>query len=73
MTWSMWVRQTHRWLSIIFTAIVAFIFISLGFGREPAEWLYFAPLFPLSLMLVSGLYLFALPYAGKRRTTDRAR
>lgn len=68
MNWSKWVRQIHRWLSIIFTLIVAFIFLLLGMGREPAEWVYFLPLAPLGLLLVTGLYMFALPYAeGWRR------
>jgi hypothetical protein len=58
--------QSHRWLSIVFTLIVLGIIGALGLGQEPDEWVYFLPLFPLSLMLVTGLYLFALPYAGKR-------
>ena len=41
--------------------------VSQGFGREPAEWVYFLPLTPLFLMLVTGLYLFALPYFSGRR------
>jgi hypothetical protein len=48
-------RQTHRWLSIIFTFIVAAIFITLGMGMEPAEWVYFTPLAPLALLLVTRL------------------
>ena len=67
MTWNKWVRQIHRWLSIIFTAVVAAIFIALGVGEEPAEWVYFLPLFPLALLTASGLYLFALPYAARWR------
>lgn len=30
MNWNTWIRQFHRWLSIIFTAVVAAIFITLG-------------------------------------------
>lgn len=66
-----WIRQIHRWLSIIFTAIVAAIFIALGIGREPAEWIYLTPLFPLALLLLTGLYMFVLPYAGKWRGRQR--
>jgi hypothetical protein len=72
MNMSMWVRQIHRWLSIIFTAIVAAIFVTLGIGKEPAQWVYFLPLFPLALLLISGLYLFALPYVAKWRRGRRA-
>jgi hypothetical protein len=61
------VRKLHRWLSIAFTLIVAAIFAGLGAGIEPAQWVYFAPLPPLALMMLSGLYMFFLPYAAKRR------
>lgn len=67
MNWNIWIRQTHRWLSIVFTAVVAAIFVTLGLGKEPAEWVYFLPLFPLALMTLTGLYMFALPYASRRR------
>ena len=67
-----WVRQIHRWLSIAFTAVVAMIFIMLGMGREPVEWVYFIPLLPLALLFLTGLYLFVLPYAAGARS-ERAR
>jgi hypothetical protein len=67
MNWNMWVRQIHRWLSIIFAAIVIAIFIAMGVGNEPAYWVYLLPLLPLALLLLSGLYLFVLPYATKWR------
>jgi hypothetical protein len=66
-TMSKWVRQVHRWLSVAFTAVVLAIFAAQGLGEEPAQWVYFLPLLPLALLLVSGLYLFALPYAVARR------
>lgn len=65
MEWNKCVRQTHRWLSIVFTAVVIAIFVALGIGTELVEWVYFLPLFPLALMLLSGLYLFFLPYVAK--------
>ncbi len=68
MNWSKLIRQCHRWLSAIFTLIVIGIFGAQGLGREPTEWVYFLPLFPLFLMLVTGLYLFALPYFSGRRS-----
>ncbi len=67
LSWSMWIRQIHRWLSIVFTAIVVGIFIILGMGREPASWVYFLPLFPLALLMLTGLYMFVLPYAARWR------
>ena len=68
MNLNMWVRQLHRWLSIIFTAIVIAIFAALGLGKQPAQWVYFLPLFPLALLMLSGLYLFVLPYVTRGRS-----
>jgi hypothetical protein len=63
---SKWIRQTHRWLSIIFTATVIANFAAMGLGEPPA-WVVYAPLPPLFLMLATGLYMFVLPYVPKRR------
>jgi hypothetical protein len=68
LNWNVWVRQIHRWLSIIFTAIVIAIFAALGLGQEPPEWVYFLPLLPLALLMLTGLYMFVLPYAANRRS-----
>jgi ABC-type polysaccharide/polyol phosphate export permease len=65
LNWSMWFRQIHRWLSIVFVAVVAVIFITLGVGREPAYWVYLLPLLPLGLLMLTGLYMFVLPYAAR--------
>lgn len=69
---NIWIRQTHRWLSIVFTAVVAGIFGTLGLGKEPAQWVYFLPLFPLAGMTFTGLSMFALPYVAKGRGGRRA-
>lgn len=66
MNWNMWIRQIHRWLSIIFTATVIANFVAMGLG-EPPTWVVYSPLLPLFLLLFSGLYMFALPYAIKWR------
>ena len=60
--WDKWVRQTHRWLSIVFTMTVIANFVSMAFGKPPA-WIVYLPLPPLFLMLFTGLYMFVLPYA----------
>lgn len=73
MNWNAWIRQIHRWLSIAFTAVVAAIFISLGIGVEPAQWVYLMPLIPLALLTFSGLYMFALPHAARWRGGRRMR
>lgn len=62
MTWNNGIRQTHRWLSIVFTLTVIANFVAIGM-RKPVSWLYYLPLPFLFLLLFSGLYMFALPYA----------
>ena len=64
------IRQSHRWLSIVFTLTVIANFVARIWG-EPAKWLTYSPLAPLFLLLFSGLYLFALPYIGKREPQRR--
>jgi hypothetical protein len=66
LNWNNWIRQFHRWLSIIFTLTVAANFIVMALGTPPA-WIVYSPLPPLFLLLFSGLYMFALPYAATRR------
>lgn len=64
---SVWMRQIHRWTSVVFTATVAANFVAMAFGEPPA-WVVYAPLPPLFLPLFTGFYLFVLPYmAGRRR------
>lgn len=67
MNWNLWIRQSHRWLSIIFTATVVANFIARAVdSAEPSSWITYSPLPPLFLMLITGLYLFVLPYMVKR-------
>ena len=63
---SKWIRQTHRWLSIVFTLTVIANFVAMAFGAVPALITY-APLPPLFLMLLTGLYMFFLPYLARKR------
>jgi hypothetical protein len=69
MNWNKWLRQIHRWLSIAFTLTVIANFAAMTQGQPPA-WVTYSPLFPLALLLLSGLYLFVLPYTAKRRTAN---
>jgi hypothetical protein len=66
MNWNHWIRQIHRWLSIVFTLTVMANFAAMTQGPPPA-WVTYSPLPPLALLLFSGLYLFVLPYAAKWR------
>ena len=70
MNWSNVIRQTHRWTSIAFTVTVIVTFIALA-QEKPLVWVSYVPLFPLALLLFSGLYLFALPYAVRWRSGRR--
>jgi hypothetical protein len=68
MKWNRFIRQFHRWISILFTLTVISNFVLLGLGLPPG-WVTYAPLPPLFLLLFSGLYMFVLPYIsrGKRQ------
>ena len=65
-SWNKRIRQVHRWLSIVFTATVVAAFVALA-QEAPAVWVSYLPLLPLALLLLTGLYLFALPHAAKWR------
>ena len=70
LNWNKWIRQAHRWLSIAFTVTVIVSFVALT-QDEPPIWVFYLPLPPLAVQLLSGLYLFVLPYATKRRSGRR--
>ncbi|MEO6238660.1 MAG: hypothetical protein ABIQ52_16820 [Vicinamibacterales bacterium] len=74
MKWNMWIRQSHRWVSIAFTVTVMANFIALarGGGAMPPPWVTYSPLPPLALLMFSGLYLFTLPYAIRWRSRRSA-
>jgi hypothetical protein len=62
---SRWIRQFHRWIAIAFTVTVIANFVAMAKGPPPA-WITYSPLLPLALLLLTGLYLFVLPYLAKR-------
>ncbi|ADU07654.1 MULTISPECIES: hypothetical protein [Micromonospora] len=66
------IRQLHRWFSVVFTVTVVITFVALA-QKDPIVWVSYVPLLPLALLLISGLYLFALPYLRRRRTAARTR
>lgn len=59
------IRQFHRWTSIAFTAGVIAYMVAMSQGQPPA-WMGLFALVPLILLLVTGLYLFVLPYVRPR-------
>lgn len=68
MTAGRFIRQSHRWLGIVFTLTVVANFVAIGVMGDPPAWITYSPLFPLFLMLFSGLYLFVEPYRRKARS-----
>jgi hypothetical protein len=73
MSGSAWIRQIHRWLSIAFTLTVTANFVALAQsgGKMPPPLVTYSPLLPLGLLLITGLYLFVLPYATRWRNRRR--
>lgn len=55
-----WIRQSHRWLGILLTLTILANFLTMPFGPPPPVIVY-APLAPLALLVLSGLYMFFLP------------
>lgn len=66
MNWTLKIRQVHRWLSVAFTLAVL-VNIAAMTGGQPPLWVGLLALFPLILLLASGLYLFALSYVARWR------
>jgi len=60
------IRRIHRWLSILFTLTVVANLAAVALGVQ-AVWIGLMALFPLILLMVTGLYMFALPYFTKAR------
>jgi len=72
LNWNKWVRQTHRWLSIAFTVAVIVNIVAVVQGKYSSRVGLLA-VFPLALLLFTGLCLFVLPYAtqwGSGRRSD---
>ena len=74
MNWNVFVRQTHRWVSIVFTLTVVANFVVMGVnpGQPPPAYVTYSPLLPLFLLMLTGLYLFTLPYAARWRSGRRS-
>ena len=74
MNWNKWFRQSHRWLSMIFTLLVLVNVVLNVLVAEQEQlilWVGLATLLPLFLLLFTGLYLFVLPYLAKGRSGQR--
>ena len=67
MSWNKWVRQTHRWLSMAFTVAVMINIVAIA-QKKYTNSLGLLAVLPLAFLFLTGLYLFALPYATKWRS-----
>ncbi len=67
MNWNRIIRQTHRWLSIIFFVTVGVATYAAVTGQDESSGLFYLPLPPLFLLMATGLYLFLLPYVARWR------
>jgi len=55
------IRQVHRWLSILFTLAVILNITALVLQKQSTV-IGLVALVPLIFLMLTGLYLFALPY-----------
>jgi cellulose synthase/poly-beta-1,6-N-acetylglucosamine synthase-like glycosyltransferase len=67
LNWNMLIRQTHRWLSIAFTVAVIVNIVAMMMERQ-AVWVGLLALFPLIVLMLSGLYMCVLPHAATWRS-----
>ena len=71
MHWNKWIRQIHRWLSIAFTLAVIANVVALVLKTQEV-WIGLLALFPLIFLMLTGLYLFVLPYLAKGRGSKQS-
>jgi hypothetical protein len=64
---SRWIRNSHRWLGMALIVLTIVNFIAFGTGNA-TPWLYYSPLVPLFLSMLTGLYMFVVHYAHKPRS-----
>lgn len=65
-----WIRQFHRWMSMAFILGVVTYGILMTRGQPPV-WVGLMAAVPLIALLLTGIYLFALPYVLKWRGAPR--
>lgn len=66
MNWSKWIRQFHRWVAMTFLATVVANFLAMAVGDVP-DLVTYAPLPPLFVLMLSGLYMLVLPHVKRPR------
>lgn len=62
---NIWIRQFHRWMAVIFTlAVITNIVVNFAVvtPKEIVFWIGSLTLLPLGLLMLTGIYMFFLPY-----------
>jgi len=59
-------RTSHRGVAMAFLAIVVVNVVAFAIN-QPTPWLHYLPLPPLFWLMLTGLYMFVLPYVQKGR------
>jgi len=67
MNWNKWIRQIHRWLSLAQLAAIIINFFAV-IERKYTNTLGLLAVAPFALLMLTGLYLFVLPYAARWRS-----
>jgi hypothetical protein len=72
LNWNAGIRQVHRWLSMAFTVAVIVNIVALV-QEAHAVWIGLLALLPLALLMLTGLYLFVLPYVTRMNGASNER
>lgn len=73
MKWNHWFREVHRWTSMVFMAAVLLNILLIGrVSEETSTQVGLATLLPLFLLMITGSWLFVLPYVTKWRRRRQA-
>jgi hypothetical protein len=67
LNWNKWVRQIYGWLSMAFTVAVIVNIVAVA-QKKYTDRLGLLAVLPLVFHLLTGLYLFVLPYATEWRS-----
>ena len=68
-----WVRPLHRWVSVVFTATVTANFVAMAVSAGgPSPWITYAPLAPLAMLWLTGVYLFVRAMLQRKSTRSTA-
>jgi membrane protein CcdC involved in cytochrome C biogenesis len=63
------IRQAHRWISLVFMLIVLTT-TAIMMQENPPEWANYLALPPLFLLMLTGTYLFLIPYFSRGRASE---